>query len=45
MEFGSGSDAVFFSLGPVETKAEVAEVALTDVEVADLVDNGNQVVE
>ena len=32
-------------LGPVDTKAEVAEIVLADVELADLVDNGNQVVE
>ena len=29
----------------VDTKAEVTEIVLTDMEVADLVDNGNQVVE
>ena len=45
MEIGSGSDVVFFSLGPIETKAKITKIVLTDVEAADLVDNGNQVVE
>src|SRR5438552_1674402 len=41
----SGRDVVFVLLGPVDTKAEVAEIVLADVELADLVDNGNQIVE
>ena len=34
-----------FLLDPVETKAEVTEIVLADVELADLVDNRDQVVE
>ena len=41
----SRRDVVFVLLGLVETKAEVAEIVLADVEAADLVDNGIQVVE
>lgn len=45
MEFGSGRDVVFVLLDPVDTKAEVAKIVLADVEVEDLIDNGDQVVE
>ena len=41
----SRRDVVFVLLGLVETKAEVAEIVLTDVEAADLVNNRDQIVE
>jgi hypothetical protein len=41
----SGGDVVLLLVDAFELKAEIAKIVLTDVEVADLVDNGDQVVE